>query len=688
MTFDGHAESVSSVAFSPDGHQVLTGSYDDTAKLWDLSGRELTTFAGHDENVISVVFSPDGKQVLTGSGDNTAKLWDLSGRELMTFAGHALPVISVAFSPDGKQVLTGSRDNTTKLWDTHSGQVLATLIALDSTDWVVTTPSGLFDASPGAMNLMYFVQGLEVIELEQLKKRYWEPGLLAQIMQNKRLRDVSAFGTLPLYPEIEAGISDNKLHVKLTERSGGIGKLSLFVNGNEVAVDVNPNKKTALDIDLSQFNEFYLDTNTLALRVFIAEGWFKSQAYELRYIPVASKGQGNKSSGLPHLYAIVVGTSEYANATMKLRFPDLDAEAFAQALQASGARLFPERVHLQLLSTAAGQKLANKNNIQAAFEVLMNDQVKAGDILVVYFSGHGITYGPAENSQFYYLTKDVPGPDLSIPEDRKHYTVSSEEITGWLKKIHALKRVLIFDACNAGSLAKAFEEVGAKEFNPSQIRAYDEMKDRTGTFILAGAAADKVSFEASEYGQGLLTYSLLEGMSGLALLDDKRVDVMKLFQHARTTVPNLAKGINKVQTPMMAFPKGSDGGSGASFSIGKVDAQVKMPPLKPVKPVYIKSVFLDVQENEDVLELDQALADYFDKLSLGANAPLHYVPVDKYENGYKISGTYSITGETVQINGILKKGAVKKGDFKVQGKKSDLQGLVEAIVEQVSGMLD
>jgi hypothetical protein len=307
---------------------------------------------------------------------------------------------------------------------------------------------------------------------------------------------------------------------------------------------------------------------------------------------------------------------------------------------------------------------------------------------VVYFSGHGITYGPAENSQFYYLTKDVPGPDLSIPEDRKHYTVSSEEITGWLKKIHALKRVLIFDACNAGSLAKAFEEVGAKEFNPSQIRAYDEMKDRTGTFILAGAAADKVSFEAGEYGQGLLTYSLLEGMSGLALLDDKRVDVMKLFQHARTTVPNLAKGINKVQTPMMAFPKGSDGGSGESFSIGKVDALAKMPPLKPVKPVYIKSVFLAVPENEDVLELGQALADYFYERTLGSNPPLIYVPVDKYENGYKITGTYQINGETVALSGVLKKGAVKKGNFEVQGKKSDLPALVEAIVEKVSGMVE
>jgi hypothetical protein len=114
--FTGHTDAVSSVAFSPDGRYVLTGSSDKTAKLWTLEGAEVRAFTGHTDAVSSVAFSPDGRYVLTGSGDKTAKLWTLEGAELRTFTSHTDAVSSAAFSPDGRYVLTGSSDKTAKLW--------------------------------------------------------------------------------------------------------------------------------------------------------------------------------------------------------------------------------------------------------------------------------------------------------------------------------------------------------------------------------------------------------------------------------------------------------------------------------------------------------------------------------------------------------------------------------------------
>jgi hypothetical protein len=110
---------VTAVAFSPDGTRVLTGSVDETARLWDTAtGKAVATLARHTNSVTAVAFSPDGTRVLTGSADNTARLWDAAtGKAVATLAGHTGSVAAVAFSPDGRRILTGSSDNTARLWD-------------------------------------------------------------------------------------------------------------------------------------------------------------------------------------------------------------------------------------------------------------------------------------------------------------------------------------------------------------------------------------------------------------------------------------------------------------------------------------------------------------------------------------------------------------------------------------------
>jgi WD40 repeat protein len=130
-TLQGHKKSVSTAAISHDGKYAVSGSWDHTLKVWDLSsGDVIHTLEGHDGGVLAVAISPDGNTAVSGSNDKTLKVWDLSsGHVIHTLVGHSDMVEAVAISPDGNTAVSGSYDHTLKLWDLSTGQVIHTLKA-------------------------------------------------------------------------------------------------------------------------------------------------------------------------------------------------------------------------------------------------------------------------------------------------------------------------------------------------------------------------------------------------------------------------------------------------------------------------------------------------------------------------------------------------------------------------------
>jgi WD40 repeat protein len=135
-TLGGHQRSVTSVAISPDGTLLASGSSDNTIQLWALpEGKLLQTLEGHTSSVFSVAISPDGKFLASGSGNKTIKLWGLpEGKLLQTLEGHTNSILSVAISPDGKFLASESGDKTIKLWAVPEGTLLQTLTG--HSDWV------------------------------------------------------------------------------------------------------------------------------------------------------------------------------------------------------------------------------------------------------------------------------------------------------------------------------------------------------------------------------------------------------------------------------------------------------------------------------------------------------------------------------------------------------------------------
>jgi len=117
MTLLGHTDIVTSIAYSPDGGNIASGSWDNSVKVWDVMSGVITATLKHSNHVDSVTYSPDGKYIASGSWDKTVKVWDaMSGAITATLKGHSDKVNSVAYSPDGQYIASWS-DNSVKVWD-------------------------------------------------------------------------------------------------------------------------------------------------------------------------------------------------------------------------------------------------------------------------------------------------------------------------------------------------------------------------------------------------------------------------------------------------------------------------------------------------------------------------------------------------------------------------------------------
>jgi WD40 repeat protein len=669
------------LAFSPDG-RMLASSVDDGLVIWDVaSGRSLRTLPAHLGEVRALAFSADGRLLASAGSERAIKLWDVTaGRELRTLtAGN--DVDFVQFSPDGRFLISLDWTGSIMLWDVQ-GTELARIVGLNDRDWAVVDPEGRYDASQAGMELMHWTVGVETISLNQLKDRYFDPGLLAKVLglNKEPLRDVIGFTDVKLFPEVESADAvpgRDGLQIRLRNRGGGIGRVQVFVNGKELQGDargpgVNPDAVEAtLTLDLSGAHWKPGEQNDIRIVCWNREGYLSS-----RGVSVAWQDSGPPEKAPPELYAIVAGISDYAAPDFRLHFAAKDATDFARALKVAGSRLFgQERVHLSLLSSASDEAGARptKENLAKAFEAARKS--KPGDVLVVYLAGHGV----AIHDTYAYPTEEARTLDLADPDIRRQTSVTSEELVTWIKAIPALHQVMILDTCAAGAAQRSLME--KRDLPSDQIRAIDRLKDRTGFFVLMGSAADASSYEASQFGQGLLTYSLLQGMRGAALRDNKFVDVSKLFEYAADEVPQLALNIGGLQRPLIATPE-----AGASFDIGELEGRDKEAiPLALVKPIILRPVLINPDEGVDNLELMRLLRDRLrDTTYVGTRSsgetPAVFVDEEDFPGAIRPTGTYSVEAGQVKVRLVLTRNGKKIGESQVTGPAQDRDALVERIL--------
>ncbi len=564
---------VNSVAFSPDGRIIASGSRR-TIKLWQVSDaeRSITTphapkrsrrnikpwqvsdrrllrfLGGHSDDILSVAFSPDGRIIASGSNDNTIKLWRASdGKLLRILEGHSRIVSSVVFSPDGRTLVSGSFDGTQRVWNVNNGSSVA-VMHLPGGEWFVRDDAGRFECSDGAWRHVGFVKGLTYYEPDQFRSKFFTPGLFKRFMDGEKLPPVDINEEVPNAPKVEI-VSPSKTYIDTTGETftvrvkavpgkNGLSDVFLYHQGRLI------NEKTKgvrVQTD-GVYREFVLSLlegkNTITAGAFDRDGRAEGRSAELVAIwkpSVVVK---------PNMHIIAAGIRDYGDPQYNLQYADKDAKEISAILERTAAPLYSSR-NVTLLQN----RNATRELLRAALRKLSEgNSVHARDTLILYLSGHGYYI----KGMYFYQTYGV---NLERLEQE---ALSGEELCNLIVAQPARKVWIILDTCYSGGGVDNLNRLaGAWSKGLEEIRIIKNLAGSRGFAMLAASGPGQEAYEIKDLGRSILAHSLVETINGRKGItgSDGTISVVKLMNEVIGLTREISKKyLRQEQRPIARYP--------------------------------------------------------------------------------------------------------------------------------------
>jgi WD40 repeat protein len=465
----------------------------------------------------------------------------------------------VNISPDGRFALAALGDGTVRWYRMKDGkELLAFFPHADKKRWILWTPSGYYDASPGAEELIGWHvnngsdQAADFFPISRFRNTYYRPDVVAKILETldegeaiklaneesgRKKAQISVAKILPpvvsiLSPKDGSEVSSKEIEVRFEVRSPSgepVTNARVLVDGRPIGrgLEIKPVQKDP-NIQTTKIPIPEKDTEITIIAA-NRHGASEPATVTLKW---SKKVKEDEFIIKPKLYVLAIGVSKYEDKNLTLQFAAKDAKDFAESLLKEKGGLYRDVV-VKVLT----DEKATKDEIIDGFEWI-SKETTSNDVAMVFLAGHGIN---DSGGVYYFLPVNANLERLrrtGVPFMEMKNTVTS--LAG--------KTILFIDTCHAGNV------MGARAVAPDITGIVNELASaENGAVVFASSTGKQYSFEDPTWGNGAFTKAAVEGINGKADYTGKgKITVNMLDLYISERVKELTKG---KQTPATAKPK-------------------------------------------------------------------------------------------------------------------------------------
>ncbi len=557
--------------FFVENKMVISATVSGTIKIWDIvDGNLKTEFTQASEIPTSIYLDKSNNELIINYFSGLTEIRNFSSLEVLkSYSNYSFSGLAVDIE---NKLLISRNFAEIQLSNIETGNLIASFISIDTTDYVTIIEDNYYYASPGAVNYLQFKVDNNTYYYDQFDLKLNRPDLVIKRLDPNNTSLIDAYHSAYTkrlkklgfteemlkddyyLPEIEIENFEEipqlhnqgsiELDLKLHDSKYKLDRINVWVNDVAIYGTVGISLR---DKDVQEYQT--------KIEVFLAKGKNKVQVSVLNQAGAESYKETFEiectvGKDKPDLYLITIGESEYQQSDFNLTYAAKDAQDMVKLFEKN-------KFYKEVFSKTLINDQVTRENVLALRSFL--EQADINDEVMIFIAGHGVLEA---NLDYYFATYDM---DFMNPAERG---LAYDDLESLLDGIKPLKKTLLIDACHSGEIDKEeveLAEADIEEEDEIQFRVvgstaspklgvqntseltkslFTDLRKGTGATVISSAGGMEFAIEGDEWNNGLFTYCFINGIKSKEadINNDGEIWLSEIQQYVSQQVYELSGG--------------------------------------------------------------------------------------------------------------------------------------------------